>query len=68
VQKPSNVEERSHPDERSGRARVYTSDVEELIRICNRLHERSNAVQRAASRASAVLQDVLRRSVEVCGR
>ena len=43
-------------------------DVNELIRISNRLRHRSHAAQRAAARASRILQDVMKRSIEVCGR
>jgi hypothetical protein len=43
-------------------------DVKDLIRTSNLLWHRSKAAQRAASSASARLNDVLRRSVEVCGK
>ncbi len=55
-------------ERRSSPARTDTSDVDELIRVSNRLHRRSHAVQQAAVRASAVFQEVLRRSLEVCGK
>ena len=47
---------------------VNLADVTELIRASNRLRSRSMAVQRAAIRASLLFHDVVRRSIEVCGK
>ena len=47
-------------------SKVDLRDVSELIRISNRLRNRSRAVQRAASQASDLLREVIRRSSEVC--
>jgi hypothetical protein len=44
------------------------NDIAELIRVSNRLRQRSNAVQRAATRAGVELRDLVRRCVEVCGK
>ena len=44
------------------------NDIADLIRISNRLRQRSNAVQRAATRAGVDLRELVRRCVEVCGK
>jgi hypothetical protein len=47
---------------------IDRDEVTELIRLSNRLRHQSNAIQQAATRASVVFRDVVRRSVEVCGK
>lgn len=44
------------------------NDIADLIRISNRLRQRSNAVQRAATRAGVELRELVQRCVEVCGK
>lgn len=50
------------------RAVAPARDLQELIEISNRLRQRSHAVQQAAAQASALFRDLIRRSVEVCGK
>ena len=44
------------------------SEVDELIRVSDRLRHRSYVVQIAAARAGVVFRKAVQRSIEVCGK